>query len=430
MNKFTDIDLFISWVESQKRFSPKASLDKMNYYCSLFNHPERTFKSIHITGTNGKGSTVAFLKSILQESGLKVATFTSPYITIFNERIQFDGKFISDSDLLKYGNKIIDKYPLIEKSKYETPSFFEFITLLAFLYFEDLPNLDIAIIEVGIGGRLDATNVIDSLVSVITNVSLEHTNVLGDTTKKITEEKLGIVKNKEPLICGIKDIDLQNYVIKRCQDKESELVLTSLSAFEIKQMDINGSRFTLEGYDNPFFIKLIGPHQVENAIVAIKAIEKLNQIIHFSKWNFPISNVILSRGLKNATWPGRLEVLSSKPLILTDGAHNIDGIERVCEFIKNQNYKYKRAVVSISKDKELATMIKLLDDTFDEIIFTEYNYKRHASADDLYKLSNNPRKRIIKSLNEVYNYIGNNHQEITIFLGSLYLVTDVKRQII
>ncbi len=427
MDKFTDAKLFITWVENQRRFSPKTSLDKMRYYCSLFDHPEKKFKTIHVTGTNGKGSIVAFLRSILKEANLKVGTFTSPYVTIFNERIQFDGAYISDNDLLKYGNQIIDKYPLIHQDGYEYPSFFEFITLLSFIYFANIKTLDIAIIEVGMGGRLDSTNVIDSLLSIIANVSLEHTSILGDTVEKITREKLGIVKKNVPLICGIKEENLQKLVMDKCEELKSPLVLTRICAFEILKSDICGSEFILEGYNKPFKINLLGLHQIENAIVAIKAIEVLNNKWKKEKLNFEISNVILYRGLENAKWPGRLEILSKSPLIITDGAHNIDGIKRICEFINQLDFPCKRAVVSISKDKEKKEMVTILDQTFDELIFTRYSYKRSSEPIELYNLSCNPKKIMIEDLNCVFDYIKKNPSTLTIFIGSLYLVTDVKK---
>ena len=194
MNLFTDVNEFIKWVEIRSRFSKKVSLDNMRYFASLFGNPQNKFNSIHVTGTNGKGSTVSYLKNIYLKQNLNVATFTSPYIICFNERITYNNKFISDEDLLKYGNLIISKFQEIEESNHELPSFFEFITLLAFLYFADLKDLDIAIIEVGIGGRLDATNIITPLCSVITNIGMDHMSQLGDSKESILNEKLGIVK--------------------------------------------------------------------------------------------------------------------------------------------------------------------------------------------------------------------------------------------
>ena len=176
-------------------------------FCEVFGNPQNTFKSIHVTGTNGKGSVVSYLRSIFMEHGLNVATFTSPYITKFNERISYNNCPISDNDLLEIGNSIIEKYETFNLLNLGTPSFFEFVTLIGFIYFSKI-KVDIAIIEVGIGGTLDSTNVISSIASVITNVNFDHMNILGDTLAEILNNKLGILKKNTKLIVGLKDENL------------------------------------------------------------------------------------------------------------------------------------------------------------------------------------------------------------------------------
>lgn len=426
MEKFIDAKAFISWVEKQRRFSKKVSLDKMKYYCQLFDNPQDKFKSIHVTGTNGKGSIVAFITSIMRTAGLNVATYTSPYITYFNERIEYNGEFISDEDLLKYANRIIEKYEIITSSNYELPSFFEFITLLAFLYFSEIKKLDYAIIEVGMGGRLDSTNVINSEVAVISNIAYDHMNILGNTLEEIAHEKLGIVKNNEPLVVGINDKKIQTYVKSYCEVRHIPLIFALNRAFEIKKSDIYGSELILEGFNEVLKISLAGNHQVDNALTAVSTIEELCKI-HL-ELNYKLHTSIAA-GLKNAKWPGRLEIVSTTPLILVDGAHNIDGITRVCDFIKKQSYQSKRAIVSISKDKEKETMVKILDQTFDEIIFTKYTYERSATAEELFSISNCHDKKILNSLDEILDYIKKEPADLTIFLGSLYLVCDIRNKI-
>lgn len=424
MEKFNDVLSLITFIEAQKRMTKKVSLARMAYYCSLFDHPENKFLSIHVTGTNGKGSTVQMLKSILQEGGLKVGTFTSPYVTIFNERVQFQNQYISDDDLLKYGNQIIEKYPEIDKSQYGRPSFFEITTLICFLYFRDLADLDIAIIEVGMGGRLDATNVITPILSIITNVSLEHTEVLGNTLEEICFEKLGIVKPGIPLICGIKQLALHSMITTTCKNRHSDVCLTTFTAFEIKEMNLYQTHFVTEGLD--VVINLGGYHQIDNAIIALQSMKKLHDFF-LSKFEIDFTQNIILSGLKKIYWPGRLEVLSQNPLIITDGCHNVDGIKQICRFLKELDYGYKRAVCAISKDKNIYEMLSLLDESFDEIIFTEYSYKRSADPTFLYNLSKNPLKKEILNVSDAYKYVLSHPVEFTIFLGSLYLVTDIKK---
>lgn len=422
VNKFDNTQEFINWVQQQRRFSKKVSLTKMTYYCELFDHPERKFKSIHVTGTNGKGSTIAMLKTILRSKNLNVATFTSPYITCFNERIAYNDQPIDDVTLLDIGNLILAKYPLILQNNYELPSFFEFITLLAFIYFSTLPKLDLAIIEVGIGGRLDSTNVIKPLMSIISNVALDHMQVLGDSIEAILEEKLGIVKENVPVICGIKDESLQAICRKKALMTNSLIKFPKYDELKIEVVDVNHSLFDYKSYKN-LELSLLGFHQIDNALVVIEAFEVLQDLLPKIK----LDNENLRFGLKNTKWVGRLEKISSQPLIIIDGCHNIDGVTRLCQYVKHLNYSSTRAVVAISHDKEISSMVKILDDSFDEIIFTNYSYARSAKASELYNISTNKNKKMAPTLNDAIEEIFNNPKDITFFIGSLYLVSEVRK---
>ena len=419
--KFTSTKEFISWVEKQKRFSPKVSLDKMRYYCDLFDNPQTKFPSIHITGTNGKGSVVSYLRTIYQERGLNVGTFTSPYITIFNERISFNNNPISDQELLKIGNFILSKYPQIEKDGYEFPSFFEFITLICFIYFANLKDLDLAIIEVGMGGKLDSTNVINPILSIITNVTLEHENILGNTEEAILIQKLGIVKPNTPLVTAIKSENLLKVIKNNLTNEQINLI----DDYEIINQNIKGSIF--KSNNIKYKISLLGEHQILNALTAIKSIELINNL-NIDK--FKIDLKTLKKGLFKTKWPGRLEIVSKKPLILIDGGHNIDGIKNSCNYIKKLKYKKTRAVVSISADKNLEEMIKILDATFDEIIFTKYTYARSAESDVLYRISNCQNKQKIESIDDSIKYVYDHKYPLTLFIGSLYLVSEIRPKIL
>ena len=419
--KFTSTKEFISWVEKQKRFSPKVSLDKMRYYCDLFDNPQTKFPSIHITGTNGKGSVVSYLRTIYQERGLNVGTFTSPYITIFNERISFNNNPINDQELLKIGNFILSKYPLIEKDGYEFPSFFEFITLICFIYFANLKDLDLAIIEVGMGGKLDSTNVINPILSVITNVTLEHENILGNTEEAILIQKLGIVKPNTPLVTAIKSENLLKVIKNNLANEQINLI----DDYEIINQNIKGSIF--KSNNIKYKISLLGEHQILNALTAIKSIELINKL-NIDK--FKIDLKTLKKGLFKTKWPGRLEIVSKKPLILIDGGHNIDGIKNSCNYIKKLKYKKTRAVVSISADKNLEEMIKILDTTFDEIIFTKYTYARSAESDVLYRISNCQNKQKIESIDDSIKYVYEHKYPLTLFIGSLYLVSEIRPKLL
>lgn len=420
MNYFVDAKSFIEWVQSQKRFSKKTNLDNMKYFCKLLCNPESSFKAIHVTGTNGKGSTVAMLTSVLMAKGYNVGTFTSPYIECFNERIAFNTKPIDDDDLLKMANRVIEIYPILEENNFPKPTFFEFITLCAFCYFKSLNNLDYAVIEVGMGGRLDSTNVITPIVSIITNVALDHMQILGNTKEAILIEKLGIVKDNIPVVCGLKEENLKMIATNVANIHNSQIVFPKYNEVKNVNCDLSDTCFTYQGQD--YQLSLLGFHQVENALLVIETFNLL-------KDDLKLSIQDLHNGLKNTKWVGRLEKINDDPVIYIDGGHNIDGISRITEFVKSLNIPNVRAVISISHDKELLPMIKMVDETFDEIIFTSYTYARSAKAENLYNLSSSKNKKCIENLDVAVKYVLTNKKPITIFLGSLYLASEIRNKL-
>ena len=420
MNYFVDAKSFIEWVQSQKRFSKKTNLDNMKYFCKLLCNPESSFKAIHVTGTNGKGSTVAMLTSVLMAKGYNVGTFTSPYIECFNERIAFNTKPIDDDDLLKMANRVIEIYPILEENNFPKPTFFEFITLCAFCYFKSLNNLDYAVIEVGMGGRLDSTNVITPIVSIITNVALDHMQILGNTKEAILIEKLGIVKDNIPVVCGLKEENLKMIATNVANIHNSQIVFPKYNEVKNVKCDLSDTCFTYQGQD--YQLSLLGFHQVENALLVIETFNLL-------KDDLKLSIQDLHNGLKNTKWVGRLEKINDNPVIYIDGGHNIDGVTRITEFVKSLNIPNVRAVISISHDKELLPMIKMVDETFDEIIFTSYTYARSAKAEDLYNLSSSKNKKCFENLDVALKYVLTNKKPITIFLGSLYLASEIRNKL-
>ncbi len=416
---FTNIESLIQWIESQKRMNPKVSLERFQKICALYGNPEKNQKYIHIGGTNGKGSTVAFLKTILREAGYNVASYISPYVLKFNERISYNDQFISDEEILEIGNYIISKYPLLIENGLDTPSFFEFVTLMAFIYFSKLKELDFVILEVGLGGLLDATNIIVPLVSVITNVSYDHMNVLGNSIKEIAKNKLGIVKRGVPLIT-INDESFLEDAKKVTEALNSPLLLVEESDIQNLKVSLEETNFDFGEYKN-LRTKLLGHHQATNATLAIT-------VIDFLKKSFPISKEAIYQGLEKTFWPGRLQVLSKDPYILIDGAHNIAGITALVKFIKVVKKDYLRVVVAISHDKNKEAMIPLLESIADEMVFSHYNYRRSEYAILLYELSNHPHKRIEDNLDTLIAEAKANKKMMTLFCGSLYLVSDILKK--
>ena len=418
MQKFESVSNCISWIESQKRKHEKKDLSDMQYLCSLFDHPENNFKVIHVAGTNGKGSVVSYMASILKEAGYKVATFTSPYIECFNERLQINKEHIKDEKVLYYANLILSKYDIIPDDK--KPSFFSFITLMAFLYFSD-EKVDYAVIECGIGGLLDDTNVVNSNLSIITNVSFDHMNILGDTIEQIATNKLGIVKKNTPLVT-IQNDEIKKLIKDTCYKMYAPYTIVKKSAIQNVKLGIGETKFDYLEYKD-IKLKMSGLYQCENAALAIEAVRYLNmQGASISK-----ENVIT--GLEKTFWLGRLELVSLHPIIILDGAHNVDGIERLVEYINSIHHKRNiRLILAISANKDKEHMIPLVDNAVDEIIFSSFTYKRSDEADNLYAISKHKNKILENDIDKIFGLISSDNW-INIFAGSLYFVSEVRKKL-
>ncbi len=301
----------------------KPGLERIGELCEKLSHPEKKLKFIHIAGTNGKGSTSAMLDSILREAGYKVGLYTSPYIRVFNERMRIDGENISNEELATLTEYI---KPIAEQMT-DKPTEFELITALAFEYFAR-HNCDVVILEAGMGGRLDSTNVIDtSVLSIITGIALDHTAFLGDTVEKIAAEKAGIIKENVPILYGGTDEDAKSVIMAKAKELNSQFECVDYGNLKIKNLVLGGSTFDFEGYKD-LKIQLLGSYQPRNCAIVIKAVEILR------KNGFEINDRALRIGLLWAKWQGRFEILSLKPLIIFDGAHNPQGIEAAVESIK------------------------------------------------------------------------------------------------
>lgn len=412
-NNFNDIRIYI---ESLKRGEKKTSLDYMFDLCEYFNNPQDTFKTIHVGGTNGKGSTVTYIKSILLENGYNVGTFTSPYVVIFNERITLNNNYISDEDFLYYGNLVINEFENIENSGLRIPSFFEVMTIISFLYFKD-KKVDFAVIEVGIGGLLDSTNVIKPLISLVTNVSYDHMEILGNTLEEIWDNKLGIMKPNTPFV--VFDTPKHNEQIRnRAIDYNANLVMVNKNDIVDVSSKDGYYSFSYKEYKN-INLNMLGYHQVENATLAIEAIKQIKKL-------FNISDESVINGIKNSFWPGRLEVVNKNPLIIIDGAHNIDGITKLNEFIKSIKPNYIRLVFAVSSNKDKTNMIKVIEENVEEIIFTHFMYKRSDESINLYNLSKHSNKQINDDLDSIIKTSLLEQNKITIFCGSLFFVSEVR----
>lgn len=351
----------IKYIENLKhkgiRLDLKPAYDLMN----LLGNPHEKFRSIHITGTNGKGSTATMTASILNKAGYKVGLYTSPYVTVFNERIQINGKFISDEKLDELITKI---KKTVEENKLDT-TFFEFITALAFSYFAE-EKIDIAVVEVGLGGRLDATNVTKSIVSVITNIGLDHKDFLGDTKEEIAKEKAGIIKENQAVITAEKDPKILEYFKDVCNEKNSSLiVLDDVIKPGQTEQSLEYQKFSISGVLNEeFTISLLGEHQIRNASLAIIIALGLRDD------DRKITLEDIKSGLREAHINGRMQVLSKKPFVIVDGAHNLEGIKALENYIKPIPNK-GTLLIGTTKNRNSKEMLEVIAPLFKQIIVTE-----------------------------------------------------------
>jgi dihydrofolate synthase/folylpolyglutamate synthase len=368
----------VEWLFGLHRFGSKPGLTNIRHLLGQMSDPHKNFKAIHITGTNGKGTTTAIIASILQAAGFRVGMFISPHLSSFTERITINGERIQPEAVVNIIEKmkpIIDE--MVENPELRHPTFFEVITAIAFKHFSE-QEVDFAVLEVGMGGRLDATNVVQALISVITNVSLEHTYVLGNSVLEIAEKKAGIIKKGGVLITATQDDEVYNLLSTMCKKVGSRIFLVGKDIkFNRLIRNLEGQSFQLEGitrhYDR-LFIPLLGRHQLLNAASAVGAVEALNY------HGIEISAEAIHEGLRNVKWPGRLEIVQENPLVVIDGAKDVEATRAIKEaLLEDFPYPRRVAVVSMSSDKNVPEMIGHLVQAVESFIITAHSVMGRAA---------------------------------------------------
>lgn len=429
---FETYEQAINWIHARLRLGIKPGLSRMEWMLERLEHPERRIKTIHVGGTNGKGSTVTFLRSILQTAGYRVGTFTSPYFEQFNERISINGQPISDEELVELTNVIKPLADELDQTELGGPTEFEVITAMSIYYFAKMSPVDVVIYEVGLGGRFDSTNVIHPLLSIITSIGMDHTAILGDTYEQIAFEKAGIIKNGVSVITGVKQPEALEVIKKKAQEGKSPLyVLEKDFSTSSRESLEQGERFAFSSMFGQFKnleTSMIGSHQVDNAACAVMAAQVLANY-----YSFIIEENNIRQGLTKAYWPGRLEILSEVPYVLIDGAHNEEGINALASEIKSR-YADKKITILFAalKDKKFDKMIATLEDAADSLVFTTFDFPRAASAEELIEVGNSNNLSIApdypdflhKKINEMKT------DEILIVTGSLYFLSEAKPVII
>lgn len=411
------------------KFKSKGNV-RIKAFLENIGSPHKNLKVIHIAGTNGKGSTVSFIKDILKDD-YKVGSFVSPHLITYCDRIKIGDTEISQEDFAELGDFIIENEKDIVE-EYGDLNLFEFLTIMAIIYFER-EGVDLAILEVGMGGRADSTNIFTSrekLISIITSISMDHMEYLGDTIEEIADAKAGIIQEDGLVVTTNKDPKILGVIEKEAKEKSAELFYTKDLESEILRSDLKGIDFKLklDGEEEDFQLTQIGDYQVENAIGAIYALYLLNK-----RGILKISLDDIKERIKTSTWKGRMEIVSRDPLIILDGAHNFDGIKRLVESLDNFKFKKLHLIMSILADKEHKKMLEEISSYTDEVVFVNLDYKRGTSPEELSReASNYGLKGQVMTIDEALDYYKKTYQDgdLILITGSLYFVSEARSKIL
>jgi len=367
----------LDWLDGFQQFGMKLGLDRIKYICKELGDPQKSLKVIHVGGTNGKGSVCRFLESILLANGYSVGVYISPHLQHFSERIVVDGKEIPGDDVVSLVKRV---KPVVEKmiQKGNGPTYFEIVTALAFQYFSDR-NVDFAVVEVGLGGRFDATNVVNPVVSIITNVSLEHSHVLGKKVEEIAFEKAGIIKNDVPVVTGAQGKVLE-VIEKVANEKKAPINVVGKADWERYYGSLDGQEFCVKGFLKDYNVKtsLLGEYQGENIALTLAVVEILQMN------GFYISDDSINNGISKTFHVGRMEVIGRDPVILLDGAHNPTGMQVLVDTLEN-DFDFSRLilVLGVLSDKDIKSMLQVIVPLADVVVTTK---SRNTRAFDPSKL--------------------------------------------
>ncbi len=413
----------MNFIDNSKKFGSRLELCRIEKLCALLGNPQDKLKFVHIAGTNGKGSTSLYIHNMLMSAGYKTGLYTSPFIYKFNERIQINGSEIPDDDLTDVMSSIEQASKKMMEEGFEHPTEFELITAAAFLYFAK-EKCDIVVLEVGLGGIFDATNVIKTpVLSVITSISLDHTDYLGDTVGEVAKNKCGIIKEGVPVLSYMYQPEEALSVIKStASQRNAPLTLVQGDTLEIKEVNICGNSFSYKGEE--YTLRLIGEYQIYNAITSITAAEILNRA------GYKISGQDIKSALESAKWPARFEILEKEPLIIADGSHNADGMRAFVDTAKKVFSEKTVCVFGMLKDKDYDYCLMKLSEICDTIVVTEVDSPRREAVENLEKTAK-------KYIQNVYAEKDNKlalekaktlarKEGTVIALGSLYMMKNIK----
>ena len=415
----------IAYVNTNRGNGQKESLDRLLTLLEKLGNPHKNLKYIHITGTNGKGSTASMFQSVFRELNLSVGLFTSPHLEVVNERIRLNGENITDADFIRLVDKIEPYVLELEQQMNQNYYAFELLTAVAFLYFQE-KQPDIILLEAGIGGRLDSTNVIEeSEVSIITSLGLDHMATLGETLEEILFEKVHILKRKGHLITGPLTNDLKPIANNQAKKVNGTITFLNKETIHLHETTLGQQVFSYKEWKN-VKITLLGLHQVENACLVLEACEQL-----INK-GWPLKKEAIYRGLEKASWPGRFEKVFEEPLFYMDGAHNEASVKRMVETLETTFTEQKfYFVLGMMKDKAYSKMIQQVEHLAKTFYLVSPDWQRGFDVKKVADVLNKEGYKAIamNDINQVLNVIENEipKDETVIQFGSLYLVGEMKQ---
>ena len=407
----------LNFIHSFKGNGRRPQLERMRWLLKQAGNPQTHFPTVHIVGTNGKGSTTSYLQNILTKSGYQVGTFTSPYITRFNERISINGTEIPDKDLISLVAKaqvLLDD--LEEHTAFERPTEFELVTLLLFLYF-DLKQVDMAIIEAGIGGRLDSTNVLSPELVICTSIGFDHTETLGDSLLDIANHKAGVMRKNTPILLGRVSAEVEHFFNQKSHDLQAPLAIIDRE-IQLLPKDNQTIQISYDHWESPNLkLPMLGQHQENNAGLAVTAAHLLAQ-------TFPkITDKSTQEGIEETHWPGRSEWIGNN--IYLDGAHNPQGIASLKQVLKD-NFANRRVHILFAglRRKPLADLLEELKDY--DITVTSFDFFEALPLDDYPK----DFKRAADYRDWLAQAKSANSDDLFVVTGSLYFISEVRNYLI
>ena len=417
----------IEYIHSLEKFGIKPGLERIRALCEVLGNPQNKLKIIHVAGTNGKGSTSTMISNILQKSGYNTGLFISPYVIDFRERIQYNGNMIEHSELAECVEKVKNAAEILAEKEI-FPTEFEAVTAAAFIYFEK-KKCDFVVLEVGLGGRYDSTNLILApFVSVITSISLDHTNILGNTVEEIAAEKCGIIKfGGATVVYPFQDAGAMNVIEKTCEEMHNKLIVPEVDLLRIISEKAEG---TTAVYNNiEFELPLTGRHMVYNACTAIEAVKSLERL------NIFIDDEAIIKGISASAMPARIEILRTHPLIVLDGGHNEGCANALSAYIKEFIAERRIiAVCSLMQDKDYEAYLKIIAPYVSTFIATQAPVPRALSADELCECAikycpnsnavSNPHKAVSAALNLAEK------DDVILVCGSFYLAGEIREDLI